>query len=384
VPATVSTAGSAGSPVKAAPLTAALVGNRLLSLPGSAKEVRQFTFDTGGLLDYQAGDALGVWPVNCPELVDEWLTITNLPADAIIQLDRVGSVPLTDALTRHLDITRVTRDLLRFVADRSGSAQIKTLLRADNKGELAKWTWGRQAADVIAEHPVDATAQEWAAVLKRLQPRYYSISSTPVVDSALVSLTVSVVRFDNHRGRTRKGVCSTHLADALTGAEVPVFVQRAPHFRPPSDPNTPMIMVGPGTGVAPFLGFLQERQTTGAPGGNWLFFGEQRSATDFYYAEELEALRADGILSRLDVAFSRDQRAKIYVQDRMREKGAQLWAWLQAGAHFYVCGDASRMARDVDQALHDIAVNHGRLTPEAATAYVKQLATEKRYVRDVY
>jgi sulfite reductase (NADPH) flavoprotein alpha-component len=375
---------AAGSPVKAAPLTAALVGNRLLSLPGSAKEVRQFTFDTGGLLDYQAGDALGVWPVNCPELVDEWLAVTGLPADAIVQLDRVGGVPLADALTRHLDITRVTNDLLRFVADRSGSAQIKTLLRAGNKGELAKWTWGRQAADVIAEHPIDATAQEWAGVLKRLQPRYYSISSTPVVDSALVSLTVSVVRFDNHRGRTRKGVCSTHLADAPAGAEVPVFVQRAPHFRPPSDPNIPMIMVGPGTGVAPFLGFLQERQTTGAPGGNWLFFGEQRSTTDFYYAEELEALRADGILSRLDVAFSRDQRAKIYVQDRMREKGAQLWAWLQAGAHFYVCGDASRMARDVDRALHDIAVNHGRLTPEAATAYTKQLATDKRYVRDVY
>ncbi|MEU4624560.1 bifunctional nitrate reductase/sulfite reductase flavoprotein subunit alpha [Actinoplanes sp. NPDC023801] len=373
-----------GTPVKAAPLNAALVGNRLLSLPGSAKEVRRFTFDTAGLLDYQAGDALGVWPVNCPELVDEWLAITALPADATVQLDRLGAVTVAEALTRHLDITRVTTGLLRFVAERSGSAQIRTLLRADNKGELAKWTWGRQAVDVLAEHPVGATAQEWAGVLKRLQPRYYSISSTPVVDPALVSLTVSVVRFDNHRGRTRKGVCSTHLADAPAGAEVAVFVQGAPHFRPPSDPNTPMIMVGPGTGVAPFLGFLQERQITGAPGGNWLFFGEQRSTTDFYYADELEALRADGILSRLDVAFSRDQRTKVYVQDRMREKGAQLWAWLQAGAHFYVCGDASRMARDVDQALHDIVINHGSLTPEDATAYIKQLATDKRYVRDVY
>ncbi|PWK31244.1 molybdopterin-dependent oxidoreductase iron-sulfur protein [Actinoplanes xinjiangensis] len=371
-------------PTKAAPLAAALIGNRLLSLPGSAKEVRRFTLDTGGMLDYQAGDALGVWPVNCPELVSEWLTVTGLPGDAVVELDRLGALPLADALSRHLDITRVTTDLLRFVAERSGSPQIRTLLRADNKGELAKWTWGRQAADVIAEHPVDATAQEWTRVLKRLQPRQYSISSTPLTDPGLVSLTVSVVRFDNHRGRPRKGVCSTHLADAPAGAAVPVYVQRAPHFRPPADPNTPMIMVGPGTGIAPFLGFLQERQVTGAPGGNWLFFGEQRSTTDFYYAEELEALRADGILSRLDVAFSRDQRSKIYVQDRMREKGAMLWAWLQAGAHFYVCGDASRMARDVDRALHDIAVNHGRLTAEAATAYLKQLATDKRYVRDVY
>ncbi|MEV0901517.1 bifunctional nitrate reductase/sulfite reductase flavoprotein subunit alpha [Actinoplanes sp. NPDC049802] len=378
--------GPVAAPVatKAAPLTAALVGNRLLSLPGSAKEVRQFTFDTGGLLDYRTGDALGVWPVNCPELVEEWLKITGLSAGTPVGLDRIGARPLGEALTRHLDITRVTTDLLRFVADRSGAGHLKTLLRPDNKGELAKWTWGRQAVDVLAEHPVEADAQEWAGVLKRLQPRHYSISSTPLADPGLVSLTVSVVRFDNHRGRSRKGVCSTHLADAPAGAEVPLFVQRAPHFRPPADPNTPMIMVGPGTGVAPFLGFLQERQITGAPGGNWLFFGEQRSATDFYYAEELEALRADGILSRLDTAFSRDQRTKVYVQDRMRDKGAQLWAWLQAGAHFYVCGDAGRMARDVDRALHDIAVNHGRLTEEAATAYLKQLATDKRYVRDVY
>ncbi|GIE83150.1 bifunctional reductase [Actinoplanes philippinensis] len=372
------------APAKAAPVTAALVGNRLLSGPGSAKEVRQFTFDTGGLLDYRAGDALGVWPVNGDDLVTEWLEVTGLAADTTVTIDRVGDVSLAEALTRHLDITRITTDLLRFVADRSGSGHLKTLLRAGNKGELAKWTWGRQAVDVLAEHPVDADARELAGVLKRLQPRHYSISSTPVTDPGLVSLTVSVVRFDNHRGRSRKGVCSTHLADAPAGAEAPVFVQRAPHFRVPADPNTPMIMVGPGTGVAPFLGFLHERQVTGAPGGNWLFFGEQRSATDFYYAEELEALRADGILSRFDTAFSRDQRSKIYVQDRMREKGAMLWAWLQAGACLYVCGDASRMARDVDRALHDIAVNHGRLTEEAATAYLKQLATDKRYVRDVY
>ncbi|WP_433794553.1 molybdopterin-dependent oxidoreductase [Actinoplanes sp. CA-252034] len=386
-PASVSSSASASVVVaaaKVAPVTAALVGNRLLSRPGSAKEVRQFTLDTGGLIDYRAGDALGVWPVNGADLVTEWLHVTGLAANTTITLDRAGDVALADALTRHLDITRVTTDLLRFVAERSGSGHLKTLLRADNKGELAKWTWGRQAVDVLAEHPIDASAQELAGVLKKLQPRHYSISSTPVTDPGLVSLTVSVVRFDNHRGRSRKGVCSTHLADAPAGAPVPVFVQRAPHFRIPADPNTPMIMVGPGTGVAPFLGFLHERQVTGAPGGNWLFFGEQRSATDFYYAEELEALRADGILSRFDVAFSRDQRSKVYVQDRMREKGAMLWAWLQAGAHFYVCGDASRMARDVDRALHDIAVNHGRLTGEDATAYLKQLATEKRYVRDVY
>ncbi|GAA1611838.1 bifunctional nitrate reductase/sulfite reductase flavoprotein subunit alpha [Actinoplanes couchii] len=369
---------------KAAPIDAVLVGNRLLSRDGSGKEVRRFTFDTGGQLGYAAGDALGVWPVNCPSLVEEFLDVTGLDGDTTIEVDRVGTVPLADALSRHLDITRITPGLLRFVADRGGSGRLKTLLRADNKGELAKWSWGRQAVDVLTEHRVDATAADWAGVLKRLQPRQYSICSTPLTDPALVSLTVSVIRFDNLTGRSRKGVCSTHLADAPAGTEIPVYVQRAPHFRPPADPNTPMIMVGPGTGVAPFLGFLEERQATGAPGGNWLFFGEQRSSTDDYYATELAALRDDGILSRLDVAFSRDQRTKVYVQDRMREKGAQLWAWLQAGAHFYVCGDAIRMARDVDRALHEIAVNHGRLSEDEARTYVKQLTTDKRYARDVY
>ncbi|GIE87337.1 bifunctional nitrate reductase/sulfite reductase flavoprotein subunit alpha [Actinoplanes regularis] len=374
----------APAPTKSSPLKSTLVGNRLLSGPGSAKEVRRFTFHTGGLLDYQVGDALGVWPVNDPQLVNEWLSVTGLTADTAVELDRVGMIPLSEALTRHLDITKITTDLLRFTAERGGDPQLKTLLRPDNKGELAKWTWGRQAVDVLAEQGVRASAQEWAGVLKRLQPRLYSISSTPLVDPDQVSLTVSVVRFDSLLGRARKGVCSTHLADATLDLEVPLFVQKAPHFRPPADPATPTIMVGPGTGVAPFLGFLQERQATGASGANWLFFGEQRRDTDFYYREELSALSAAGTLTRLDLAFSRDQRAKVYVQDRMREHGAQLWAWLKDGAHFYVCGDASRMAKDVDRALHEIAVNHGRLSPEAATAYLKQLTADKRYVRDVY
>jgi NADPH-dependent sulfite reductase flavoprotein alpha-component len=371
------------APTKAAPLTATLSGNELLSLPGSAKEVRRFTFDAGGPLDYRAGDALGVRPVNCPDLVAEWLEVTGLRTDDPVSLDRIGTLPLGEALAEHLDVTRITTDLIRFAVDR-GADQLKTLLRADNKGELDKWAWGRQAIDLIAEHSVRAGAQDWADVLKRLQPRLYSISSTPLVDPERVSLTVSVVRFGNPHGRTRKGVCSTHLADAAPGAQMPIFVQRTAHFRPPADPATPMIMIGPGTGVAPFLGFLHERRAVGATGANWLFFGEQRRDTDFYYADELGELRESGLLTRLDLAFSRDQRSKIYVQDRMREHGAQLWSWLSDGAHLYVCGDASRMARDVDQALHDIAVTHGHLTDEAATAFRKQLAADKRYLRDIY
>ncbi|WP_456236819.1 molybdopterin-dependent oxidoreductase [Catellatospora paridis] len=370
-------------PTKVRPMTAVLTGNRLLSLDGSAKEVRRFTFDTsGGALDYAAGDALGVWPTNCPDLVAEWLAVTGLHPDQAVDVG--GPVPLAEALLRRLDITRVTPGLLRFVADRSHDTHLKTLLRPDNKGELAKWTWDRQAVDVVAEHAVRAAAADWVAVLPRLQPRLYSISSSPLLDPCRVSLTVSVVRFGNHRGQARKGVCSSYLADASPDTPVPVFLQRTPHFRPPADGATPMIMVGPGTGVAPFVAFLQQRRASGARGRNWLFFGEQRRATDFYYADELAELAADGVLTRLDLAFSRDQRSKVYVQDRMREHGAQLWAWLCDGAHFYVCGDAGRMAKDVDAALREIVSVHGRLDPDAATAYVKQLAADRRYLRDVY
>ncbi|WP_030939651.1 molybdopterin-dependent oxidoreductase [Streptomyces sp. NRRL S-646] len=373
---------------KPAPVTARLTGNRLLSLPGAGKEVRRFTFDTRDSetpLLYEAGDALGVRPLNSRELVGEWLTVTGLDAEAAVEVKGAGEVPLGEALLRHLDITRISPDLLRFVAERARDPrELKKLLRPDNKGELAKWSWGRQAVDVVTEHRVRADAQEWADTLGRLQPRLYSISSSPLTDPHLVSLTVSVVRYENLHGRPRQGVCSPFLADAEQDTPVPVHVQRSAHFRPPADPATPMVMVGPGTGVAPFIGFLEQRRALGHRGPGWLFFGEQHRATDFYYEEELTAFLADGTLARLDTAFSRDQRAKVYVQDRMREHGPLLWSWLQDGAHFYVCGDASRMAKDVDQALRDIAVVHGGLDEAGAAAYVKQLASEKRYVRDVY
>ncbi|WP_316767624.1 bifunctional nitrate reductase/sulfite reductase flavoprotein subunit alpha [Streptomyces sasae] len=371
-----------------APVTARLVGNQLLSLPGAGKEVRRFTFDTRDSetpLVYEAGDALGVRPLNSRDLVEEWLTVTGVDAATGVEVNGVGEVPFAEALLRHLDITRITPDLLRFVAERARDPrELRKLLRPDNKDELAKWSWGRQAADIAAEFGIRAQAGEWAGVLGKLQPRLYSISSSPLTDPHQVSLTVSVVRYENLRGKPRQGVCSPFLADAEPGTEVPVHVQRSPHFRPPADPVTPMVMVGPGTGVAPFVGFLEERRARGHRGPNWLFFGEQHRATDFYYQEELTALLSDGTLSRLDTAFSRDQRAKVYVQDRMREHGPLLWSWLRDGAHFYVCGDASRMAKDVDNALKDIATLHGGLTEDEARAYVKQLATEKRYVRDVY
>ncbi|MEU1010348.1 bifunctional nitrate reductase/sulfite reductase flavoprotein subunit alpha [Streptomyces sp. NPDC005890] len=370
---------------KASPFATLLIGNRLLSLPGSGKEVRQFAFDTrGGELAYDAGDALGVWPANGAGLVAEWLALTGLDPAEPVDLGDGTPLPLEEALRTRLDIARITTDLLRFVTERTGSHDLKRLLRPDNKDALAQWSWGKQAADVVAAYPVRASAADWAGVLKRLQPRLYSISSSPLAHPGEVRLTVSVVRYTNDLGRDRKGVCSTYLADCADDGPVQVFVQRAPHFRPPADPATPMIMVGPGTGVAPFIGFLEDRLARGHTGPNWLFFGEQRQATDFYYREELEAYRASGHLDRLDLAFSRDQRNKVYVQDRMREHGPRLWQWLRDGAHFYVCGDAGRMAKDVDQALRDIVVHHGGMDADEAAAYVRRLAADKRYVRDVY
>jgi sulfite reductase alpha subunit-like flavoprotein len=374
---------------KATAQQAPLIGNRLLSLPGALKEVRQFTFDlTSTGLTYEAGDALNVMPENSPSLVDEWLAVTGFDPATEVELAGIemtgNAVPLGEALRRHLEIARITPDLLRFVAERAQHPELKTLLRPDNTVELAKWAWGRQAIDLAAEHSVRATAQDWVDVFNKLQPRRYSISSSPLTNPGQASLTVSVVRYESPAGRPRSGVCSAFLADSPVGHPVPVLVQPSPSFRPPADPATPMVMIGPGTGVAPFLGFLDQRRARGDHAPNWLFFGEQHRATDFYYRDELDHLRRDGVLTRLDLAFSRDQRAKVYVHDRMREHGARLWSWLQDGAHLYVCGDASRMAKDVDRTLRDIIAQHGHLTPEATESYVKKLFTDRRYVRDVY
>ncbi|MER5563554.1 bifunctional nitrate reductase/sulfite reductase flavoprotein subunit alpha [Streptomyces sp. NPDC002506] len=373
---------------RASPFATLLVGNRLLSRPGSQKEVRQFALDTrDGELTYEAGDALGVWPVNSPALVAEWLALTGLDPGEPVEAGDAGDslrLPLEEALRTRLDLTGISTGLLRFVVDRTGAHDLKRLLRPDNKDALAQWSWGRQAADVVGAYPVRASAADWAGVLRRLQPRLYSIASSPLAHPGEVRLTVSVVRYSNGLGRDRKGVCSTYLADCADDGPVQVFVRRSAHFRPPADPATPMIMVGPGTGVAPFIGFLEDRAARGHTGPNWLFFGEQRAATDFYHREELEAYVSRGHLTRLDLAFSRDQRTKVYVQDRMREHGPRLWQWLRDGAHFYVCGDASRMAKDVDRALRDIVARHGGMPEDEAAAYVRRLATDKRYVRDVY
>lgn len=369
---------------KKRPLITDMVRNTTLNGPKSTKDVRHLVFNLPeDAVSYEAGDALGVWPRNSDELVDEWLAVTGLDGQTPVEVGEHGLMSLRSALTERIEIAHISRDLVRFVQERTGDAKLAELLKPENKRALADWTWGRQSIDLLAQLPVSASAHEWLRVLKRLQPRLYSISSSPKACPGEVHLTVSPVRY-NFQGVPRRGVCSTYLAARSPGDRVAVYLQPSSNFRPPSDPDTPMIMIGPGTGIAPFRGFLQERRALGHRGPNWLFFGEQHAATDFYYRDELEQMREDGFLTELDLAFSRDQQHKVYVQHLMRNRGKQLWSWLQDGAQLYVCGTADPMAKDVDRALCDIAAEFGNLDPDAAKAYVQSLSADKRYHRDVY
>ncbi|KVX16064.1 reductase [Burkholderia ubonensis] len=375
---------SGALPTKAHPAPSRLVANLRLNHAGAAKDTRYVSLSTeGASLEYEAGDALGVWPTNCPALVDELLDLTALKADTPVTVGGVGELRLGDALARHFDITRPHPDTLAFIAARSANGALNALLADERKADLKHWLWGQQLADVLHEYPVELSGAELVGMLKRMQPRLYSIASSPKAHRDEIHLTVSAVRFHNGR-RARKGVASTFLADRAEDGRVPVFVQKSAHFRPPACGDAPIVMVGPGTGIAPFRGFLHERQARGARGRNWLFFGEQHAQTDFYYRDELIAMRDSGFLTRLDLAFSRDQAEKVYVQDRMRERGAELFAWLEEGAHFYVCGDAARMAKDVDAALKAVVAAHGGMSDDKAGEYVARLAKERRYVRDVY
>ena len=364
------------------PYASRLITNRLLNAPDSAKEIRQFGFalEDGGPT-YEPGDALGVWPLNGPQVVSEMIEALHLAPSDPVTVDGAG-MTIAEALTTKLDVARIAPDLLKWWAARSKDETLQSLLGADKKTQT-DWLARHRMVDLFRCAPMPVEAAELATVLKRLQPRLYSISSSPRRHANEVRLTVSVVRYEIE-GIARQGVSSAYLADRAEAGPVGIFVQKSAHFRLPKDPAVPIVMVGPGTGVAPFMGFLQEREAIGAKGRNWLFFGEQTSASDFYYRDELEAWHRGGHLTRLETAFSRDQADKIYVQHRMLAEGADLWRWLQDGAHFYVCGDATRMAKDVDAALKQVVATHGAMSAEDASAYVGTMSESKRYVRDVY
>ena len=368
------------------PLRTTVASNVALCGAGSDKDVRNIGVHLPeGTLEYGPGDALGVWPHNRPDVVVEFLERTGLDGSTEITVGG-QTMTLAESLCTRVDITRITPDLIRFVHERRPSDELAAVI--DDPANFAEWTVGRQALDLLASHPAEAELDDWLAVLRPLAPRLYSISSSPLEDPTQVHVTTSVVRFESTAaatdGAVRHGVCSAYLANLAVGAEVDVFIQRTKHFRPPQDPDTPVIMVGPGTGIAPFRGFLHDRAARGHAGANWLFFGERHEASEFYYRDELDAFQRSGVLTRLDTAFSRDGASKLYVQDRMRESAAELWKWIAEGAHLYVCGDASRMARDVDDALRGIVAEHGGRSPKSAVTYLRAMSAEGRYARDVY
>ncbi len=354
------------------PFPARILTSRNLNAPGSAKQVHHVEFDlaASGLV-YEAGDALGVVPHNCPALVSEVIAALGCDGEEAVPAPDGSTTSLRHALTELYDLGKPSTELLAHFAPANAGGVAVALPHVIDA--------------LLARVDVKLAPADFVKALRKLQPRLYSISSSPKAHAGQVHLTVGAVRYDLH-GRARKGVCSTFLADRIVPGEshVGVFVHSNKAFRPPANGDTPMIMVGPGTGIAPFRAFLHERKATGAKGRNWLFFGDQRAATDFLYRDELAALMHDGTLTRLDTAFSRDQADKVYVQHRMLEHAAEFHAWLEAGAHFYVCGDASRMAKDVDAALHQVIERAGGKTPEQAAAYVQSLKATKRYARDVY
>ena len=369
---------------KSNPFPAKLVTNRRLNGQGSGKDVRHFEIALEGSdLTYEVGDALGVTPTNDSALVSELVTTLGFSGDEEVHGKDGKPLPLRSALLGHYDITRIPQPFLAAVAERTGDEVLTQLASPSANGELSKFLYGREIVDILLAHPKARFAPtEFVALLKKLQPRLYSISSSLKAHPGQVHLTVGVVRYES-LGRKRAGVCSTFLAERADSSAVPVFVHQNSGFRPPAS-DKPLIMVGPGTGIAPFRAYLEERRATGAKGRNWLFFGDQKSTTDFLYQDEMSAMRQDGLLNRLDLAWSRDQAEKVYVQQRMLENDKELFAWLEDGAGFYVCGDASRMAKDVDLALHQVVERAGEKTPEQAADYIKKLKAEKRYQRDVY
>jgi sulfite reductase (NADPH) flavoprotein alpha-component len=369
------------------PFLARLLRNESLNAAGSTKDTRHIVFDLhGGGLTYKAGDALGVISENCPDTVGWILEALDASGAEVVTLSDGLSVSLHDALLRHVGITQATGEVVKVLAASATDAEQARALQAMLVDDSPGIPEGHEILDLLKRFPsARPEVSAFVAALRPMRPRLYSISSSPAAHGDEVHLTVGVVRYLNPLGRQCKGVASTFLAERLRpGQKAKVFVHASHGFAPPADPNAPMIMVGPGTGIAPFRAFLHDRAARGHRGRNWLFFGDQRREHDFLYREELEKWLLDGVLTRLDVAFSRDQQEKIYVQTRLLERGREVWAWLQEGGHFYVCGDAKRMAKDVDSALKQIVAEHGNMSPEAASAYVAELAKSKRYARDVY
>jgi sulfite reductase (NADPH) flavoprotein alpha-component len=356
------------------PFPAKFIRQVPLNMDGSAKDTRHVEIDlTGSSIKYTAGDALGVLPLNCPDYVDQLLHQCGIVPESIIRLQNEEEKQIREALLANYQCSKITSRIWKSFSQLEG---VQGLIKLEDLKE------GMDLIDVITR-PSQIHAQALVDCFPKLQPRLYSIASSPSVHPDAVHLTVGVLRYELNN-RTHQGVCSTFFADRIQPDDtIPVFIHQST-FRLPEGKDQSVIMVGPGTGIAPFRGFLQERQTQGGKGKNWLFFGDQKSSTDFLYKDEIVSFQAQGVLHRLDTAFSRDQEHKIYVQDRMQENSKELWKWIESGAHFYVCGDAKRMAKDVDEMLLRVISSESGMGDEEAASYISSMKKEKRYLRDVY
>jgi sulfite reductase (NADPH) flavoprotein alpha-component len=369
------------------PFQAKVLQNVNLNGSGSNKETRHIELSLEGSgLSYVPGDALGIIPSNDPDLVASLLEEMHWDEEALVTINKQGeNLPLAEALTNYFEITLLSKKILQQAAAFTENEELQTLLLVENTTQLKAYCYGRDLLDMLREFgPWKATAQEMVAILRKMTPRLYSIASSMAANPEEVHLTIGAVRYTAH-GRDRKGVCSISFAERLKeGDTIPVFVQANKHFHLPESSDQDIIMVGPGTGIAPFRSFLQERAVNKGTGQSWLFFGDQHAASDFLYQDELEKYQQDGVLTKLDAAFSRDTTLKVYVQNKMLEHSKELFEWLEKGAYFYVCGDKEYMAKDVNETLINVIENEGSMSHEEAEAYLKDMQKQGRYQRDVY
>jgi len=367
---------------KEAPLTATLSVNQKITGRDSDKDVRHLEIELGDSgLRYQPGDALGIWFENDPQLVQEIVELLWLKGDEIVEVND-KKLSLSEALQHHIELTQNTTPIIEKYAALCRDEHLTGLLA--DKPALQQYAQTVPFADMVRRAPTELDAQQLVDLLRPLTPRLYSIASSQAETETEVHITVGVVRYDID-GRPRSGGASGFLADRLEeDGEVKVFIEHNDNFRLPANPETPVIMIGPGTGIAPFRAFIQQRDNDGATGKNWLFFGNPHFTDDFLYQVEWQRYVKDGLLTNISLAWSRDQAEKVYVQDKLREQGAEVWQWLQEGAHVYVCGDANRMAKDVEQALLEIIAKYGEMDLETADEYLSELRLDRRYQRDVY
>jgi len=366
------------------PFPATLLQDVILNGRGSEKETHHIELSLEGSgITYEPGDALGVYPTNAPDVIDPLLAALHLSGDNSVAIEGKKTT-MREAFLRQLEITIITRPVLQKYAALAKDKRLDALLDEQHKKELNDYIYGRELVDLVTDFPAKGLLpQDFIDCLRKLPPRLYSIASSLKQHPDEVHLTVAAVRYNSH-GRNRKGVCSTYLADRIGENPIPVYVDTNSNFKLPADPAVPIIMIGPGTGVAPFRAFVEEREAIGATGKSWLFFGDQRFTTDFLYQAEWQKYLKGGSLSKLSVAFSRDQDHKIYVQHRMAEQSKEIYAWIQDGAHVYFCGDEKRMAHDVNDALINLVAKEGGFSREHAEEFVKLMQKDKRYQRDVY